>query len=163
MIAERYPSEEWIFVYTDDSQKSEPSGKNFHQQLCCSIKISAQPDICDEGRQSDLTFLSDMDPTGTERFPLLNQTNWSTWKENMRFLQMDRGCWSFIDGCTDQMSKNVTRTIELVSAPLKKKFLSQSVQNCQRICRLSQRICRFLKEMSNTSKNRKLKWSFRQP
>ncbi|GIY17441.1 uncharacterized protein CDAR_1921 [Caerostris darwini] len=39
-----------------------------------------------------------MDYIGTERFPLLNQRNWSTWKENMRFLLMDRGCWSFIDG-----------------------------------------------------------------
>ncbi|GIY00703.1 retrovirus-related Pol polyprotein from transposon TNT 1-94 [Caerostris extrusa] len=39
-----------------------------------------------------------MDPTGTERSPLFNQTNWSTWKENMRFLLLDRGCWSFIDG-----------------------------------------------------------------
>ncbi|GIY50045.1 hypothetical protein CEXT_198731 [Caerostris extrusa] len=42
--------------------------------------------------------LPDMDYIGTERIPLLNQTNWCTWKENMRFLLMDRGCWSFIDG-----------------------------------------------------------------
>ncbi|GIY74955.1 uncharacterized protein CDAR_309971 [Caerostris darwini] len=50
-----------------------------------------------------------MDPIGTERFPLLNQTNWSTWKENMRFLLMDHGCWSFIDGSEPKLEETSTR------------------------------------------------------
>lgn len=31
-------------------------------------------------------------------FPLLNATNFSSWRDNMRFLLMDRACWSFIQG-----------------------------------------------------------------
>ncbi|GIY84479.1 copia protein [Caerostris extrusa] len=50
-----------------------------------------------------------MDPTGTKRFPLLNQTNWSTWKENIRFLLMNRGCWSFIDGSEPKLEETSTR------------------------------------------------------
>ncbi|GIY49540.1 uncharacterized protein CDAR_565191 [Caerostris darwini] len=51
-----------------------------------------------------------MDSTGTEHFPLLNQTNWITWNENiMRFLLMDRGCWSFIDGSEPKLEETSTR------------------------------------------------------
>ncbi|GIX67464.1 uncharacterized protein CDAR_110431 [Caerostris darwini] len=50
-----------------------------------------------------------MDPTGMERFPLFNQRNWSIWKENMRFLLMDRGCWSFMDGSEPKLEETSTR------------------------------------------------------
>ncbi|GFQ69809.1 f-box only protein 38 [Trichonephila clavata] len=29
---------------------------------------------------------------------LLNKLNWNSWKDNMKFLLMERGCWSFIEG-----------------------------------------------------------------
>ncbi|GBM88859.1 hypothetical protein AVEN_86115-1 [Araneus ventricosus] len=50
-----------------------------------------------------------MDPVGTERFQMLNQSNWNTWKENMRFLLMDRGCWSFVDGSESKLEDNSMR------------------------------------------------------
>ncbi|GFY29751.1 f-box only protein 38 [Trichonephila clavipes] len=34
---------------------------------------------------------------GVERIQLLNKSNWNSWKENMKILLMERGCWSFIE------------------------------------------------------------------
>ncbi|GFX71570.1 f-box only protein 38 [Trichonephila clavipes] len=39
-----------------------------------------------------------MEAAGIERIQLLNKSNWNSWKENMKFLLMERGCWSFIEG-----------------------------------------------------------------
>ncbi|GFY12109.1 f-box only protein 38 [Trichonephila clavipes] len=39
-----------------------------------------------------------MEAAGVERIQLLNKSNWNLWKENMKFLLMEQGCWSFIEG-----------------------------------------------------------------
>ncbi|GFR20175.1 f-box only protein 38 [Trichonephila clavata] len=39
-----------------------------------------------------------METAGVERIQLLNKSNWNSWKENMKFLLIERGCWSFIEG-----------------------------------------------------------------
>ncbi|GFY00932.1 f-box only protein 38 [Trichonephila clavipes] len=33
-----------------------------------------------------------------EHIQLLDKSNWNSWKENMKFLLMERGFWSFIEG-----------------------------------------------------------------
>ncbi|GFW41587.1 f-box only protein 38 [Trichonephila clavipes] len=50
-----------------------------------------------------------MEAPGVERIQLLNKSNWNSWKENMKFLLMDRGCWSFIEG-TEQPLDETTAT-----------------------------------------------------
>ncbi|GFQ96581.1 f-box only protein 38 [Trichonephila clavata] len=39
-----------------------------------------------------------MEAAGVERIQILNKSNWNLWKENMIFLLMERGGWSFIEG-----------------------------------------------------------------
>ncbi|GFY03980.1 f-box only protein 38 [Trichonephila clavipes] len=51
-----------------------------------------------------------MEAAGEERIQLLNKSNWDSWKENMNFLLMERGCWSFIEG-TELPLDETTATI----------------------------------------------------
>ncbi|GIX95498.1 retrovirus-related Pol polyprotein from transposon TNT 1-94 [Caerostris darwini] len=69
-----------------------------------------------------------MDPTGTERFPLLNQRNWSTWKENMRFLLMESGCWSFIYGSEPKLEETSTLRESLKDATAAWKLLQEQFE-----------------------------------
>ncbi|GFW44887.1 f-box only protein 38 [Trichonephila clavipes] len=39
-----------------------------------------------------------MEAAVVERIQLLNKSNWNSWKESIKFLLMERGGWSFIEG-----------------------------------------------------------------
>ncbi|GFQ68441.1 f-box only protein 38 [Trichonephila clavata] len=39
-----------------------------------------------------------MEAGGVKRIQLLNKSNWNSWKENMKFLLIKRGSWSFTEG-----------------------------------------------------------------
>ncbi|GFW36765.1 f-box only protein 38 [Trichonephila clavipes] len=39
-----------------------------------------------------------MEAAGVERIQLLDKSTWNSWKENMKFLLVERGCRSFIEG-----------------------------------------------------------------
>ncbi|GFW23512.1 copia protein [Trichonephila clavipes] len=54
-----------------------------------------------------------MEAAGVERIQLLNKSNWNSWKENMKFLLMERGCWSFIEGTEPPLDETTaTRPIQ---------------------------------------------------
>ncbi|GFV91244.1 f-box only protein 38 [Trichonephila clavipes] len=51
-----------------------------------------------------------MEAAGVEHIQLLNKSNWNSWKENMKFLLMEQGCWSFIEGTEPPLDETaVTR------------------------------------------------------
>ncbi|GFW05577.1 f-box only protein 38 [Trichonephila clavipes] len=58
-----------------------------------------------------------MEAAGVERIQLLNKSNWNSWKENMKFLLMERGCCSFIEGTELPLDETTaTRQRTLISS-----------------------------------------------
>ncbi|GFY29359.1 multidrug resistance protein 2 [Trichonephila clavipes] len=50
-----------------------------------------------------------MEAAGVECIQLVNKSDWNSWKENMKFLLMERGCCSFIEG-TEPLLDETTAT-----------------------------------------------------